>query len=246
MAARPVSARQGLPRGSARVWRSVTVKVKGGSAKALCPNQAPSCVGLRSPLADGACEGGDPQLAVERFDRTPAQDSRMGLAMPEEFLPYDGEQGQAAAAGADAAELPASAPGRLILRVEGQAEAAAFVATYAEQPEAAAAGEQGQAAAAPAGVEAATQCGACGAAVGGDFAVALHCPAMAAVRRGFPAGSAIVSTSCSRCSAAAAEVRSTGGVAPLGSRLRQALRGAGGRGGGTCAVPCGLDNSAEL
>ncbi|KAL4425611.1 hypothetical protein ABPG75_009627 [Micractinium tetrahymenae] len=169
--------------------------------------------------ANGAAEGGDPQLTVEHLDRTPAQDSRMGLAMPDEFLPYEGEQDQGQAHAGAGAELPASAAGRLILRVEGQAEAAAFVASYAEQqqPAAAAAGEQGQA---PAGVEVPTQCGACGAAAGGDFAVALHCPAAAAVKRGFAAASVIVFTSCGRCSAAAAEVRSTGGVAPKGVRLR--------------------------
>lgn len=187
-------------------------------------------------FADGAAEGGDPQLTVERFDRTPAQDSRMGLAMPDEFLPYEGEQGGAAAGAVGAgAELPASAAGRLILRVEGQAEAASFLASYAQQPAAATAGEQGQAAAAPAGVavEVATQCSACGAAAGGEFAVAVHRPAEAAVASGFPAGSVIVCTSCSRCSAMVAEVRSTGGVAPRGARIRQVLRERGGRAGRT-------------
>lgn len=148
--------------------------------------------------ADGAAD--DPQLTVERFARSAAQQSRMGLAMPDEFLPLE-----------DAAGGPAaSAPGRLILRVEGGPEAEAFLAAYA------APAEEGQPAAeAPAGVPVPASCPACGTAAGSGFEAAVRSAAP-----GFIRDCVIVGASCSSCTAASAEVRSTGGVAPQGSRLR--------------------------
>ncbi len=125
----------------------------------------------------------------------------MGLAMPDEFLPYDG-------AAADAAPAPASAPGRLILRVEGQAEADAFLAAYAEQP-------QGEAQQPPSGIQLPAACAACGATAVGGFAAAARQPVASFIR-----SCVIVSTACSSCSAQAVEVRSSGGVSAQGSRLR--------------------------
>lgn len=154
--------------------------------------------------ADGSpanAASGDPQLTVERFDRTPAQESRMGLAMPDEFLPYDGAE--------EAAAAPASAPGRLILRVEGQAEADAFLAAYAvEQPSA----EPQQP---PSGAQLPSACTACGATAVGGFEAAARQPVESFIRSCF-----IVSAACSSCSARAVEVRSSGGVSAQGSRLR--------------------------
>lgn len=144
---------------------------------------------------------GDPQLTVERFERTAAQQSRMGLAMPEEFLPLDG-QGQGAA---DVGAPAASAPGRLILKVEGAEEAGAFVASWAQQ----------EGGAPPQGVQLPVACAACGARAGAGFEASAHRPVAAFIR-----DSLIVRATCSSCTAASAEVRSTGGVAPQGSRLR--------------------------
>lgn len=125
----------------------------------------------------------------------------MGLAMPDEFLPYDGA-GEAAAA-------PASAPGRLILRVEGQAEADAFLAAYAvEQPS----GEPQQP---RSGAQLPSACTACGATAVGGFEAAARQPVESFIRSCF-----IVSAACSSCSARAVEVRSSGGVSAQGSRLR--------------------------
>lgn len=124
----------------------------------------------------------------------------MGLAVPDEFLPEEGA----------AAEPPASAPGRLILRVEGQAEAAAFLAAYAAE----------QRAAPPAGVQLPATCAACGAAPGAGFEAAAHHPVA-----GFIGSSVIVSAACSSCSVTAVEVRGTGGVAARGTRLRQVVPG---------------------
>lgn len=129
----------------------------------------------------------------------------MGLAMPDEFLPLEGE----------AAAQSASAPGRLILRVEGQEEAAAFLAAYA----AAAAAEQQQGAAAVlTGAQLPSSCEACGAAAGSGFEAAVRRPVAPFIR-----DSVIVSAACSSCSAASAEVRSTGGVSTQGSRIRWGL-----------------------
>lgn len=136
----------------------------------------------------------------------------MGLAMPDEFLPHDGA-GEAAAA-------PASAPGRLILRVEGQAEADAFLAAYAvEQPS----GEPQQP---PSGAQLPSACAACGATAVGGFAAAARQPVASFIRSCF-----IVSAACSSCSARAVEVRSSGGVSAQGCRLRCA-------GVGWLAVQC--------
>ena len=127
----------------------------------------------------------------------------MGLAMPDEFLPLEGPgAGQAAPA-------PASAPGRLILRVEGQAEADAFLAAYAVE-------QQQGGAQQPAGdVQLPAACAACGAAAGAGFAATVHQPVA-----GFIRSSLIVSSACSSCSTRAVEVRSAGGVSAQGSRLR--------------------------
>lgn len=144
----------------------------------------------------------------------------MGLAMPDEFLPYDGS--------GDAAAAPASAPGRLILRVEGQAEGDAFLAAYAaEQP-------QGEAQQPAGGVQLPAACSACGATPVGGFVAAAHQPVPS-----FMGSCLIVSTACSSCSARAVEVRSSGGVSAQGSRLRWAAVG---RSGCRCRVamfwPC--------
>lgn len=127
----------------------------------------------------------------------------MGLAMPDEFLPLE-EPGAG-----EAAPAPASAPGRLILRVEGQAEADAFLAAYAAEQ------QQGEVQAPTGGVQLPAACAVCGAAAGAGFAAAAHQPVA-----GFIRGSLIVSAACSSCSARAVEVRSAGGVSAQGSRLR--------------------------
>ena len=127
----------------------------------------------------------------------------MGLALPEEYLPLE-EPGAG-----DAAPAPASAPGRLILCVEGQAEADAFLAAYA------AGQQQGGTQQAAGGVQLPAACAACGAAAGAGFAAAAHQPVA-----GFIRSSLLISTACSSCSARAVEVRSAGGVSAQGSRLR--------------------------
>ena len=131
----------------------------------------------------------------------------MGLALPEEFLPEE-----PAAAGR---EPPASAPGRLVLRVEGAEDAAPFLAACAGELQAAA----------PPGVPLPEACDACVAAAGAGFEAAAHAP-----KPGVFAGCVVLSATCSSCGAAAAEVRGTGGVAARGTRLRQAAMPWGTRG----------------
>ena len=186
---------------------------------------------ISGPAEGGAAGGGDSdaQLTVEHFARTAAQESRMGLAMPHEFL----QEGQEAAGGEEPAAAAASAPGRLILRVEGLQEAAAFVESYA-----AGAGpivQSPTAMAAAAGVELPSSCAACGSGTDAGFVVGVHRPVPA-----FISGCLIVSTACNSCSAAAAEVRSIRGGAASGSRIRQVWAA----GGAACtlqqavALPC--------
>lgn len=142
----------------------------------------------------------------------------MGLAMPDEFLPYNGS--------GDAAAAPASAPGRLILRVEGQAEGDAFLAAYAAEQ------LQGEAQQPAGGVQLPAACSACGATPVGGFAAAAHQPVPS-----FMGSCLIVSTACSSCSARAVEVRSSGGVSAQGSRLRWAAVWREGQ-DADAAVPC--------
>ncbi|KAI3438718.1 hypothetical protein D9Q98_001138 [Chlorella vulgaris] len=149
----------------------------------------------------------DPQLTVVHYSRTPAQDAQMGLAAPGEA--EEEEQGEVE--GQQVVEA-ASAPGRCILKVEGEAEVTAFLGSFAASQDSA---EQQDAAQAPAGVQLPASCHACDAAAASGFFVAVHRPVP-----GFIRDCVIVSQRCVSCGAAAAEVRGTGGVSAQGSRIR--------------------------
>jgi hypothetical protein len=135
----------------------------------------------------------------------------MGLAMPHEFLEEGGEGGDAGPAG-EADVEPASAPGRLILRVEGGKEVDSLLSAYAVST----AQQQAAGAAPPAGVQLPSSCAGCGAGAGAGFQAALHTPVPAFIR-----DSVIVSARCGSCGAASADVRGTGGVSEQGARLRR-------------------------
>jgi hypothetical protein len=134
----------------------------------------------------------------------------MGLAAPGEA--EEEEQGEVE--GQQVVEA-ASAPGRCILKVEGEAEVTAFLGSFAASQDSA---EQQDAAQAPAGVQLPASCHACDAAAASGFFVAVHRPV-----RGFIRDCVIVSQRCVSCGAAAAAVRGTGGVSAQGSRTRQVL-----------------------